>query len=176
METAVPALILVTLLLVAVLTVAQTYLSSQDALFVAWQEMDERLTKRYKTDLALIQADTLNGGSVVEITVKNEGETKLADYDEWDVVLNYYTEWITKPYRIEYFPYSAGIGDDQWTVTGIYSDASESMPEVYEPGILNPGEEMVVWVRVNPSVGTGTTNLATVATLNGITASTVFTR
>jgi hypothetical protein len=46
---------------------------------------------------------------------------------------------------------------------------------VIEPGIFDPGEEIVITVKVSPSVGAGTTNLAVIATPNGITASTVFT-
>ena len=176
METSVAALILITLLIVAVLTVTQAYLSSQDDLVVARREMDERMGQQSDTDLALIEVNALSGGTVVEITIRNEGDTKFADFEEWDVVLNYYTGWITTPYRIDWFPYSAGIADNQWTVTGIYADASASDPEIFGPGILNAGEEIVLWVKVVPAVGTSTTNLATVATLNGITASTVFTR
>ncbi len=74
-------LILITLLLLAVLTVAHSYLSSQDALISAWHEMEGRMTDRISTDISLIYADTENAGSVVALTVKNEGETKLADFD-----------------------------------------------------------------------------------------------
>jgi hypothetical protein len=61
-------------------------------------------------------------------------------------------------------------------VEGLYLDASEGTEEVFDPDILNPGEEVVIQIWVSPPVGSPTTNLATVATPNGISASTAFTR
>jgi hypothetical protein len=64
----------------------------------------------------------------------------------------------------------------EWTVSGIYVDANTLTPEVFEPGILNPDEEMVIQARVAPSVAMTTTNMITINTLNGITASSHFIR
>jgi hypothetical protein len=64
----------------------------------------------------------------------------------------------------------------QWTISGIYVDADAMTPEVFEPGILNPDEEMVVQIKVSPSVAMTTTNLVTLNTLNGISASAHFLR
>jgi hypothetical protein len=176
METSFAALILITLLIVAALTLGHAYLSSQEELMTSWQEMEERSWMRTRTGVELLDAGTFSGGSNVQLTVWNDGEIKLADYDQWDVVVQYYTSWITLPYRIEWLPYGAVIADDQWTVTGIYGDAAGTQAEVYEPGILNPGEGLRMWLRLAPPVGSGTTNLVTVSTRNGVTASTVFTR
>lgn len=127
--------------------------------------------ERARTDLSPVGAETKNLGATVEVILSNEGDTKLADFDQWDVILEYkdgggscHTEW-----------YPFGLGINEWTKTGIYLDASTATGEVFDKGILNPGEEIVIQVSVSPWVGSPTTNLATVVTPNGISASTVFT-
>ena len=167
METAIPAIIIIGLLMLATLTLAEQSLSSQDAVSKSWREMQERLEERTRTDLSPIAAQTINAGATVELTLRNDGDTKLADFDQWDVILQYGSgsgnaEW-----------YAYGSGSDEWDVEGIYLDASQSTPEAFDPDILNPGEEMVIWVWVSPPVGT---HLVIVAAPNGVTASTVFTR
>lgn len=62
-----------------------------------------------------------------------------------------------------------------WTVEGIYLDAGGSVVEVFEPGIFNPDEEMVIQVKIDPAVGGGTTNMVTLSTPNGVSASAAFT-
>ena len=75
-------------------------------------------------------------------------------------------------YNVAWLPYTAGSPNDlQWTVSGIYMDADTLTPEVFEPGILNPDEEMVIQAKISPSVAMTTTNLITIDTPNGISAS-----
>jgi hypothetical protein len=45
---------------------------------------------------------------------------------------------------------------------------------VYEPGILNPGEVMVIKLKLSPAAGAGTTNWAIVSSHNGVVASAQF--
>jgi hypothetical protein len=167
METAIPAIIIIGLLVLATLTLTEQSLSSQDAVSKSWREMQERLEERASTDLSPVEAQTINAGATVELTLRNDGDTKLTDFDRWDVILQYGSG----SGNAEWYPY--GSGSNEWDVQGIYLDASKSTPEAFDPDILNPGEEMVIWVWVSPPVGT---HWATVATPNGITASTVFTR
>ena len=67
-------------------------------------------------------------------------------------------------------------GLDQWTVAGIYLDAASAIGEIYDPGIVNPGETMVVRARLQPPVKVGSTNLVTIVTGAGISTTTVFVR
>ena len=48
--------------------------------------------------------------------------------------------------RNEYLTYTenASPAADQWAIEGIYVDAEASVSEVLSPGILDPGEEMVI--------------------------------
>ncbi len=175
METAIAALIILTVVLYGALTLAYSYLSSQDAILQSWREMEERSGERARTQISAIGAETIEEDTV-EVTLRNEGDTKLADFDQWDVIVQYYTA--EDGYLIKWLPYTEALapGDNQWTVVEIYLDASTRIAEVFEPDILNPGEEMIMLIRVSPPVGPNTTSLATTGTPNGISASVVFTR
>jgi hypothetical protein len=59
-------------------------------------------------------------------------------------------------------------------VTVIDAATDGTGTNVFEPGILNPGEEMTIQAKVSPTVGAGTTNWATVATPNGISLTAYF--
>jgi hypothetical protein len=167
METAITGLIVITVLLLAILTLSYSFLSSQDAILESWREMEERLGERARTDISPLGARTLSGGSTVEVILRNEGNTKLADFEQWDVILQYYDG--SGQYHVDWYPSGSG-----WTVYDIFLDAP-TVDEVFDIDILNPGEEMVIWVSVSPVVGSPTINTATIATPNGISASTFFT-
>jgi hypothetical protein len=68
----------------------------------------------------------------------------------------------------KWLPYTSGaLAADTWK-TGTFTN------DVFEPGILNPGESMEVLIRVNPVVGQATTNLAIIGTEKGVTIQTYF--
>jgi len=174
MDTALASILLITLLFFGVLTISDTYFAVQDTIMVATQERDDRNDERARTALALVGVETQSAGSMIEITLKNTGTTKLADFDHWDVVIQYYTA--AGVYVTAWFPYvaSASPGNNQWTVKGIYGDAAAVTAEVYDPAILNPTEEIVIQIQVDPAVGADTTNLATIAVPNGVSLSAIF--
>jgi hypothetical protein len=79
----------------------------------------------------------------------------------WDVILQYTG---TDGDHATWYPYGSEL--KEWT---------RIIDDLFEPGILNPGEEMMIQVSVLPPVASPTTNVATIATPNGITVSAVFT-
>ena len=62
METALPAVIIIGLLLLAALVVTEQIFSSQDAVSASWREMQERAEERARTDLAPIGAGPASSG------------------------------------------------------------------------------------------------------------------
>jgi hypothetical protein len=66
-----------------------------------------------------------------------------------------------------WLPYNASAGPDTWTISSISSD-------VYEPGILNPGETAVVHVTLAVPAQAGKTNFVLMTSETGSTASTNF--
>ena len=173
METAITALIVISLLVLSILMVTERSLSAQASFSESLRQMQDGIEERSRTGVTPIKAETKNSGATVEITLKNTGNAKLADFGRWDVILEYDTGggWQTR-----WYSYSSPASANQWTVAGIYLNAATPTAEVFEPNIFNPGEEMVIQVSVSPVVGSSTTNRATIATPNGISASTVFTR
>jgi len=173
MESAITGLILITLLLISVLTLAHALLSVQDQAIASYREMTDRLLDVARTDIASADLATVSGNALVEVTVRNEGQTKLADYEDWDVIVQYDTG--ASDHIIEWLPYESVGSLRQWKVKGLYLDADAAIEERFDPHILNPGEELVVQLWLSPTIGISTTNLVTIGTPQGITASTVFT-
>ncbi len=170
METAISALIIISVLVLTIVGLAQFALNSQAQLADASRLMQIRLNEQARTGLTPTSAGVNVTGDYVFVTLKNTGSTKLADFSEWDVLLQYQNASTT---HLNWFPF--GSGRNQWN-DQIYMSISPSTPEVIEPGILNPGEYITFQIWVSPTVSAGTTNIATIATPTGITASTVFTR
>lgn len=168
METAITALIVIGILILAVLGLSEHSLTAQATLAEASRLLEERVGDRARTDLTPLAATTTVLGDYVQVTLKNSGDTKLADFDQWDVILQYTDE--LGGYHVAWYAYPT-----DWTQQ-LFQTVTPPAAEVFESGIFNPGEEIMLQVRVSPSVGTGTTNLATVGTPNGITATAVFTR
>lgn len=167
METAIAALIILTVLLYGALTIAQVHLSSQDAIMTSWREMKERLGQRARTEISAVEAETTDA-QTVKVTLSNEGDTKLADFDQWDVIVQYDSTGDGNCNVVEWLSYVEGVPiSDEW---------SEDIGDIFEPDIFNPEEVMTITMSVSPPVAPNTTNLAIIGTPNGISVSTVFTR
>jgi hypothetical protein len=169
MDTVITAVIIVALLVLTILGLAQSSLSAQASIAQSSGAMQARAGERARTNLTALGGQTTPLGDYVQITVKNSGSTKLSSFSQWDVILQY-SDGANS--QIKWYPYGNAV--NQWNQQ-IYQTATPPLAEVFEPGILNPGEEMIITVSVSPKVGTGTTNMAVVSTPNGITASTVYT-
>jgi len=111
---------------------------------------------------------------VSDFKLRFRGTMNEPDEDAYvDLVI--ITAFPVTDYHIERLAYKDGTpGNNEWTVEGIYLDADTSEAEIFEPGIFNPNEEMIVQMKINPAAGEGTTNLATIATPNGISISATF--
>jgi hypothetical protein len=108
--------------------------------------------------------------NTIDVTIENTGDTQLCDFAEWDVIVQYYAA--STSYQIVWVPYvTAQYESHWWRVLGIYLDAEQGTQEAFEPGILNPGEELVMRITVAPAVDSGAAAQVMVATPNGITAS-----
>jgi hypothetical protein len=178
MESAISSLILFTVGIFAAMTISHTFLETQDVLWTSEQARQEESLTRERTDLEIIAAETEAAGALVRVQVRNSGQTKLADFEAWDLIVQYYSDPLIDPelypdiYTIAWLPYTAGTPTDmQWSVSGIYVDAATLTPELFEPGILNPDEEMVIQARLSPSIAMTTTNYIVINTPNGIRAS-----
>lgn len=157
------------------MTIAQSALSTTDSVATAWKEMEETSGEIARTNISSLGATT-SDGVTIDVTLDNVGETKLVDFEEWDVILQYYDTGDN--FLVKRLAYTTGSppADNHWQVEGIYLDAGSSTTEVFEKGIFDPDEEMKIRMKVSPAVGSPSANMVIVAAPNGVSTSTIFTR
>lgn len=177
METAISVLIVLTVVLFSALTISHSYLSSVSAISGSWLEMMERLGERARTHISPLGAETIDEDTV-EVTLRNEGDTKLADFDQWDVIVQY--ERIGGGNVVKWLSYDnvepESNCNPSWFGWNQWCKDIKDIEDVFEPHIFNPGEVMTITIGLGIQIGQPTTNTVTIATPNGISATTVFTR
>lgn len=172
MESVISGAIILFLILFAVLTFAEDSVAAQTSVQVAWQEMQSRVETRSRVRLRASNARIVDRGAVMEITLVNDGNTKLADFEAWDTIVQYSDDNEPSQYHIGHFSYADVFEPNHWQTAGIFLAEQGLVTESFEPGILNPSEALVVRIHLAPPVGFGTTLLATLSTPDGVTVST----
>jgi archaellum component FlaF (FlaF/FlaG flagellin family) len=163
METSLPALLVTSLLMITTVVLAGSGYSSLDTLGQSWQVMEERLSDQTHTQFSVVETRIDEGKANITVMLRNDGQTKTADYSRMDVVVEYFSETGTR--YVQWMPYVTGsLQSNTWTVISISNDA-------FEPDVLNPGEVMEMQIRVNPPLGPGTTGWVIIAAENGVTVS-----
>ena len=172
METAIVSLLCIALVVVGGMTMSRGFLSSVDSTSAALEEVGARGEDIMRTELATVSV-TMPAANRLQVRLANDGQTKLASFSKWDVIIHYYDEY--DDYYVKWLPHTANqtLNDNEWQKVGIYLGAEA---EVFEPNIVNPGEEIVIEAQLNPAVGDNTTNLVVISTPNGIPASVTFSR
>lgn len=169
METVLISLLCIALIVFGGMTMSQGFMTSVDASTTGLEEIgqrDENIMRTEITPVSAVQPAT----DTLEVTLKNSGQTKLADYDKWDIFVHYYDG--SGDYHTRWLPYTtAALQDNEWERAWIKLNGSA---EIFEPNVLNPEEEMMLRVKMNPAAGANTTNMVVFATPSGVTASTYF--
>ena len=174
MESLIAVIVAVGLILLAGLTVFERAIAAQTELTTTWVEVQELVAERSATELSIVDADVDNGGNFIDITLRNDGQTRLTDLERWDVLVQHYRN---NNMYFGWYDYRANAtSPGQWTSAGIYLDAASFTPEVFEPGILNPGEEMLIQIQLTSKLTNSKTAMITVGTPNGVHVSTFVTR
>ncbi len=175
MAIAVVSIICIALIVVGGMTMSQGFLSSAESTGLGVAAIGVRDGEIMRTELTPLTADVGQGGQTLEVALRNSGQVKLARFSKWDVIVEYYGQG--GAYRVAWLPYVDGTpGNNEWTVNGIYLSAENLTAEVFEPGILSPGEEMVIDAQLSPSVKNNTSGDVVISTPNGVPASISFTR
>lgn len=128
-----------------------------------------------RTELTSLSVSVISAGATVDWSVGNTGQTQFREFADWDVVITY-QDAAGSGLQVQYLTYttSATPAAGEWTVTGIYRDAGTLTAEVFNPGIVDPGEEFIIRAELSPSIATPTTNTVTLAVENGVTVSAQF--
>jgi archaeal flagellar protein FlaF len=128
-------------------------------------KMQENENEKLKTGIEItgIHTDETN----IFVSLHNTGSTKIGDFDHMDVIVNYSntsgnakTIWI--PYQED-----AGTLENRWIVKNI-------RPDLVNPGIIDPGEEMELQILLEDSLENESVNWLLVAAPNGAKASGYF--
>jgi len=144
-----------------------------DELTDAWFHEQERAIERLDTKITRTANIPVTAVTFVQLTWKNEGTVSLSHFDDWDVILEIDDgPGLTIKYLT--FATSTPLAGNEWTVQGLYLDASTLTPEITDPGVFNPGEEMVVLANPFPAVTKNTYHRIRFVTPNGYTASVIF--
>jgi hypothetical protein len=166
------------LILGGTLALVNASLSSASEVSQSMSARSKRSADFARTEISLLQSDIAGSGTNVDISVQNTGQTKLRDFEEWDVVISYYDTANNDGMNIVYMEYTTNgsPNDEQWTVEGIYTDSTLIDDEVYEPDIFNPGEAMKLRLKIDPSIPSDTDNVVTIGVNNGVRLQAPFSR
>ena len=164
MATIVVSIICIAMIIVGGMTLSQGILTSADRAALSVENISIREGELNRTSLENVRAAQLSWADFLRVTVQNTGQTKLASFDKWDVIVHYYDESGT--YYTKWLPYTEETpGDDEWQAARI---GLNGPTDFFEPGILNPSEELVILARINPLSGNATVGNVTVSTANGV--------
>jgi hypothetical protein len=166
MENGIPALFIGAIIMLSTVLIARGGFLGMDAVAQSLHQSESRHGDQIRTELTVTSATTDVFGANITITLRNDGQTRVADFAGMDVVVEYFG--LLGIRYSKYIPYTSGaLAPDTWT-TGTFTG------DVFEPGILNTGESMQVLIRVNPVVAPATTNWAIIGTENGVAVQAYF--
>lgn len=174
METIIVSIVCIALIFVGGMTMSRNYLASVDITSQQLQHVMARDQDILRTNISAVGA-SVSGGNVVSATFHNAGQIKLADFEHWDVILEY--EDNTGASHVNWLPYTAGApGNNEWTVSEIDIGGQPGGSELFDIGILDPGEDIVIRAKVSPGIGPYTNVQMVVSTPNGVSTLLQFTR
>jgi len=162
MTTAVVCIICIAMVVVGCMTLSQGILTSADTAALSAQQLSIREGEMMRTRLTGVSAN-LSAGNNLQAVIENSGQTRLASFDKWDFIVQYYDA--SDNFYVNWLPYNKGaLGINQWQKIGLFYD---SKPEVFEPEILNPEEQLDLEAILSPAAGYRAINI-TLSTPNGI--------
>lgn len=168
METAIVALISTALIILSSVVMMTSTLQSTSKMAASLQAMNSEFDLISATSISASSADYYGGA--ISLSVYNGGQSNLWNFSQWDIIAQYDDGEAT------YLAYTTGTvaGDNQWAVTGI--DIAGGLPEIFDPGILNPGEYLQLQVELVPELEVGQSARLTIATPDGVRAQCLVTR
>ena len=172
MNVAVTYLLTTTVTLLVLFSIGKSLVTTFEQITDSWTVRQDRWEREADTKIAAPPGQWAVEEPTVKITVSNTGKVQFGRFADWDVIF----EIQQNPgLGIAYLTYtSTPLGTNEWTVDGIYRDAATLAAETVDPGILNPGEEMVLEAKPAPPVVLNTFDRAIVSTPSGVAAEVVF--
>jgi hypothetical protein len=162
MESILLSFISLALIIISTVTMTMSTLNSAAKLSESWKAMQEKASILQKTQIVGVPPANYTGG-IIELTIKNEGQVNLSDFNHWDVIVE------DRSGGVRYLTYSPSYppASNQWAIHGIY--ISDSAPEVFDLSILDPGEQLSMGLNPDPAAPAGQPIKIIVATGDGVT-------
>ena len=115
-----------------------------------------------KTSISIISITTSGTSSSFSFNVQNDDLQKLWEFDKFDVIVTYDSDFTT---YTEYLIYQSSCPaiTDTWCINTFNSD-------VVDPEILNQYENMQIYANVANSLKNNSTLIVTISTQNGVVA------
>jgi len=163
MESILVSMVLLVLMIVGNVTMTMNSIQSTAKVSASWKATEEQASTIMRTNIAIVPPENYYGGTL-DLTVKNAGQVSISDFAKWDVIIQ------EQGASTEYMDNSASYpaGTNQWALQGIY--ASDNVPAVFDPNILDPGEEAVIGINPGAVITAGEMIKITLSTSNGVTA------
>jgi flagellar protein FlaF len=130
-------------------------------------EMQENRNEILKTEIEVEIKNVSTDGTDFVISLQNTGSTKIGDLTYMDIIVNYQNE--SNAMKTVWIPYQkgGGLSENNWTDLDI-------VPDLINPGVFDPGEEMELQVWLDASDGNSSVNWVLIAAPNGVKASRYF--
>lgn len=174
MENAITGFIVMFIIIFGVFTLTESTMGAQDSMSESWSEMAERLTTQSRIRVSSVNASTRDNGGTFDVVLENDGDIHLADFSDWDVIVQY-VDQVDGSHHVDWLPYTkTALINGTWTVEGIYLDVEQGTKEVFEPAVLNPGEQILLTIKSAFSAEAGSPILITIATDAGTGTSDMF--
>lgn len=163
MDSILPSLFGITILLTSWLLLGRSGFTSFRVLSDSWQQAESRSMERLHSDITIMSA--VRTGGQVDLVVRNDGSTPVIDFSKVDIVVQYSAGGIA---YAKYVGFTTEVPqpDDTWSVVAIVDD-------VVDPRVLNTGESLALKLMLNPVPDTPT-NWVQVTTEQGVSAAAAF--
>ena len=144
-------------------------LAGAEALRASWSEAETLSNSSVKV------VSASSAATDVDIVIENAGKLKYAEPEMagWEVIVRYEDGGGVE--RTEYLTFADSIATGAWVVQQLYLDYNGAATEIYELGILNSQEEMVIRGRLTNSPGVSTTGMVTIVSPEGGRSTALFT-
>ncbi len=124
--------------------------------------------ERVRTEISLLTSaiSTADNKCTLAVTGDNAGSVSIVDFASMDFIV-LLSEGMNSPQRLTYSTGDVPNSTGDWTK----KLGSVMSPDLYEPGIFNPGETMVATGRLALPVAGDTAGVVVLGTPNGVTDS-----
>jgi hypothetical protein len=165
MDSVLPGILAVALLVLGSLVIGRSGFTSFNVLGDAWRDAEERSVERLQSDVSV--TSVVAAGSSIDAVLENHGQTPVVDFSRMDVVVQYSSGGTSYVKYLQFTTDASPQPADTWRVVSITND-------VIDPRVLNTGESMTVRIELSQAPDAGSHWLQ-ITTELGISAASFFT-